>query len=128
MARFRRVFFPTALFLAAGACALASLQSAFSQSGRGPQPDPKVRRPDKRKYPDPPPKIRLPENPPQPKGKDGEDIIRINSDLVNVVVTIGGKPPNASLDLTPEDFEIFEDGAPQEIANFSRNADQPLKM
>jgi Ca-activated chloride channel homolog len=107
---------------------LASLQSAFSQSGRGPQPDPKVKKPDKRKYPDPPPKIRLPENVPESKGKDGEDIIRINSDLVNVVVTIGGRPPNASLDLKPEDFEILEDGAPQEIANFSRNADQPLKM
>ena len=126
--RLRRVLFPTALLLAAGAFILASLQSAFSQSGRGPQPDPKGRKTDKRKYPGPPPKIRLPENPPQPKGKDDEDIIRINSDLVNVVVTVGGRPQSASLDLKPEDFEIFEDGAPQEIANFSRNADQPLKM
>jgi Ca-activated chloride channel family protein len=105
---------------------LASLQSAFSQSGRGPQPDPKERKADKRKYPGPTPKIRLPENPPQQK--DGEIKITINSDLVNVVVTVGGRPPNASLDLKPEDFEILEDGAPQEVANFSRNADQPLKM
>jgi Ca-activated chloride channel family protein len=30
--------------------------------------------------------------------------------------------------LKPEDFEILEDGAPQEVANFSRYADQPLKM
>jgi Ca-activated chloride channel homolog len=126
--RRRRVFFPAALLLAAGAFILASLQSAFSQSGRGPQPDPKERKTDKRKYPGPTPKIRLPENPPQPKGKDGEDIIRINSDLINVVVTVGGLPPSASLDLKPEDFEILEDGASQEIANFSRNADQPLKM
>src|SRR5215471_14389786 len=125
--RFRGVFFPTALFLAAGACALASLQSAFSQSGRGPQSDQKSRNPNKPRYPDPPPKIRLPENPPPPKGDDG-GIIRINSDLVNVVVTIGARPANASLDLAPEDFEIREDGAPQEISNFSRNADQPLKM
>jgi Ca-activated chloride channel family protein len=127
MTRFRVVYFPIALLLAAGICALASLQSVFSQSGRGPQPDPNARKADKRKYPDPPPKIRLPENP-QPKGKDEEDTIRINSDLVNVVVTIGGRPLNASLDLAPGDFEIFEDGAPQEISNFSRNADQPLKL
>ena len=126
--RLRRVFFPTALLLAAGAFISASLQSAFSQSGRGPQPDPKERKTDKRKYPGPTPKIRLPENPPQPKGKEGEDIIRINSDLVNVVVTVGGLPPSASFDLKQEDFEILEDGALQEIANFSRNADQPLKM
>src|SRR5215470_7263655 len=126
MTRFRRIFFPTTLLLAAGAFILASLQSAFSQSGRGPQPDPKERKTDKRKYPGPPPKIRLPENPPQQSGSG--DIIRINSDLVNVVVTLGGRPLNASLDLKPEDFEILEDGAPQEVANFSRNADQPLKM
>jgi Ca-activated chloride channel family protein len=127
MTRFRRLFFPTAFVLAAGAFISASLQSAFSQSGRGPQPDPKERKTDKRKNPGPTPKIRLPETPPQP-GKESEDIIRINSDLVNVVVTVGGRPPNASLDLKTEDFEILEDGAPQEIANFSRNADQPLKM
>jgi Ca-activated chloride channel family protein len=126
MTRFRRVFFPTALLLAAGAFLLGSLQSAFSQSGRGPQPDPKERKTDKRKYPGPPPKIRLPENPPQQKDDDIK--ITINSDLVNVVVTVGGRPPNASLDLKPEDFEILEDGSPQEVANFSRNADQPLKM
>jgi Ca-activated chloride channel family protein len=107
---------------------LATLQSAFSQSGRGQQPDPKERKTVKRKYPDPPPKIRLPENDSQSKGKDGDDIIRINSDLVNVVVTVGGSPKSASLDLKPEDFEIFEDGGLQEIANFSRYADQPLKM
>src|SRR5215475_5702746 len=128
MTRFRRVFFPTALLLGAGALITASLQSAFSQSGRGPQPDPKDRKTDKRKYPGPAPKIRLPENPPQQTGRDNGDIIRINSDLVNVVVTVGGRPLNASLDLKPEDFEILEDGAPQEVANFSRNADQPLKM
>jgi Ca-activated chloride channel family protein len=126
MKRFRRVFFPTALLLAAGAFILASLQSAFSQSGRGPQPDPKERKTDKRKTPGPTPKIRLPENPPQQKDDDIK--ITINSDLVNVVVTVGGRPLNASLDLKPEDFEILEDGAPQEVANFSRNADQPLKM
>src|SRR5262245_4680989 len=127
MVRFRRVFFPTALLLAAMAFVLASLQSAFSQSGRGPQPDPKGRKTDNPKYPGPPPKIRLPEQKVK-DDKDGEELIRINSDLINVVVTVGGRPANASLDLKPEDFEILEDGSPQEIANFSRNADQPLKM
>jgi Ca-activated chloride channel family protein len=125
---FRKIFFPIAILLAAGACVLAPLQATFSQSGRGPQPDPKGRKTDKPKDPDPPPKIRLPENVPQQKGKDDEETIRINSDLVNIVVTIGGRPQNASLDLKPEDFEVLEDGAPQEVANFSRNADQPLKM
>jgi Ca-activated chloride channel family protein len=107
------------------------LRTAFSQSGRGQRPESKKEGPDKPKPPGPKPKIRLPENPRRQKekgGKESEDTIRINSDLVNIVVTIAGRPSNASLDLKPEDFEIFEDGAPQEIANFSRNADQPLKM
>jgi Ca-activated chloride channel homolog len=118
---------PIALLVASAACLLAPLQAVFSQSGRGPQPESKERKTGRRRNPDPPPNIRLPEQ----KGTDGKDsgeTIRINSDLVNVVVTIGGKPLNSSLDLKPEDFEILEDNAPQEIANFSRTADQPLKM
>src|SRR5262245_110655 len=128
MTRSRKVIFPIAL-LTAGACALASLQAAFSQSGRGQQPEPKEGKTVKRKYPGPPPTIRLPEQ----KGNDGKDsgTIRINSDLVNVVVTVGANgrgPLAASPDLKPEDFEILEDGATQEISNFSRNTDQPLKL
>jgi len=107
------------------------LRTVFSQSGRGQQPEPKKQTPDKPKPPGPMPKIREPENPPRQRdkgGKESEETIRINSDLVNVVVTIAGRPSSASLDLKPEDFEILEDGAPQEISNFSRNADQPLKL
>ena len=120
-----------ALFLAAVTFVLTPLRTVFSQSGRGQRPEPKKQTPDKPNPPGPTPKIREPENQSQQKGKggkEGEDIIRINSDLVNVVVTISGRPSNASLELKQEDFEILEDGAPQEIANFARDADQPLKM
>src|SRR5262245_1051694 len=116
---------------AASYISLTPLQTAFSQSGRSHPPDPKKQKPDKPQPPSPPPKIRLTENDPQQKGKnekDKEETIRINSDLVNVVVTVGGKPSNSQLDLKREEFEILEDGAPQEIANFSRDADQPLKL
>jgi Ca-activated chloride channel family protein len=122
---------PLGFFLAVAPFTFTPLRKVFSQSGRGQQPESKKQTPDKPKPPGPRPKIRVPENPPQKKGKggkEGEDTIRINSDLVNVVVTIAGKPSNASLDLKLEDFEILEDGAPQEIANFARESDQPLKM
>jgi Ca-activated chloride channel family protein len=122
---------PPALLLAVVTIVFTPLRTVLSQSGRGQQPESKKQEPDKPKPPGPKPKIRLPEDRPKEKekgGKESEDTIRINSDLVNIVVTITGRPSNASLDLKPEDFEIFEDGAPQEIANFSRNADQPLKM
>jgi Ca-activated chloride channel family protein len=119
------------VFFVAPFLVFTPLQSVFSQSGRSQPPDPKKQKPDKPQIPGPPPKIRLPENDPSHNGKseiDNAETIRINSDLVNVVVTIGGKSSNGSLDLKQDDFEILEDGAPQEIANFTRDADQPLKL
>jgi Ca-activated chloride channel homolog len=119
------------VFFVAPFLVFTPLQSAFSQSGRSQPPETKKQKPDKPQIPGAPPKIRLPENDNSQKGKsekDNAETIRINSDLVNVVVTIGGKSSNGSLDLKQEDFEILEDGAPQEIANFTRDADQPLKL
>jgi Ca-activated chloride channel homolog len=120
-----------ALLLAVVTLVFTPLRAVFSQSGRGQQPESKKQTPGKPKTPGATPKIREPESLPRQKqkgGKESEETIRINSDLVNVVVTVAGRPPNASFDLKQEDFEILEDGAPQEIANFSREADQPLKM
>src|SRR5450755_1813921 len=53
-----------------------------------------------------------------PPPADEQDIVRITTNLVQVdaVVTKDGKPVT---DLKPEDFEIFEDGHPQTITNFS---------
>jgi len=47
-----------------------------------------------------------------------EDVVRITANLVQVdaVVTKNGKQVT---DLHPEDFEIYEDGRPQKITNFS---------
>ena len=120
-----------ALLLAVVTFIFTPLRAVFSQSGRGQQSGSKKQAPDNSKPPRPTPKIREPESLPRQKqkgGKESEETIRINSDLVNVVVTVAGKPSGASLELKREDFEILEDGVPQEIANFSREADQPLKM
>jgi Ca-activated chloride channel family protein len=120
-----------ALLLAVVTFVFTPLRTVFSQSGRGQQPESKKQTPGKPKHPGAPPKIREPENPPRQRdkgGKESEETIRINSDLVNIVVTVAGRPSNALPDLKQEDFEILEDGAPQEIANFAREADQPLKM
>src|SRR5712691_13476811 len=53
-----------------------------------------------------------------PPPADEQDVVRITTNLVQVdaVVTKDGKPVT---DLKPEDFEIFEDGHPQTITNFS---------
>lgn len=98
------------------------------QSGRTPQ-DPKPKKPEIVPPNTPQPKVRTPEQIPQnPPKKDDEDTIRINSDLVTVITSIAKKLPTASLSLTREDFEIMEDGVPQEIANFTRDAEQPLNL
>src|SRR5437762_11758615 len=53
-----------------------------------------------------------------PPAADEQDVVRITTNLVqvDVVVTRDGKQVT---DLKPEDFEIFEDGKPQKITNFS---------
>jgi VWFA-related protein len=59
----------------------------------------------------------------KPAGDD-QDVIRITTNLVQVdaVVTKDGKPVT---DLKAEDFEIFEDGRPQSITNFSYISNVP---
>src|SRR6266567_8492596 len=57
-------------------------------------------------------------------GTDDQDVIRITTNLVQVdaVVTKDGKQIT---DLKPEDFELFEDGHPQTITNFSYVSNVP---
>ena len=52
----------------------------------------------------------------QPRSED-QDVVRITTNLVqvDVVVTRDGKQVT---DLKPEDFELFEDGHPQQITTF----------
>jgi VWFA-related protein len=59
----------------------------------------------------------------EPSAAD-QDVIRINTNLVQVdaVVTKGGKQVT---DLNAEDFEVFEDGKPQAITNFSYVSNVP---
>lgn len=119
-----------ALFFVLGLSALFTLlpSPAQGQSGRTPQ-DPKKQKPEIVPPNTPKPKVRTPEELPQnPPKKEEEDTIRINSDLVTVVTTISKKSPTVPLNLSREDFEILEDGVPQDIANFARDADQPLNL
>src|SRR5437660_6100052 len=55
------------------------------------------------------------QNPPE---VDSQDVVKITTNLVQVdaVVTKDGKQVT---DLKPEDFQLFEDGKPQTITNFS---------
>jgi Ca-activated chloride channel homolog len=66
--------------------------------------------------------------PPVKSAPAEEEAIRINSDLVNVVTTIIPPPGGKPTDLKLEDFEILEDGVPQELTNFARESEAPLRL
>lgn len=113
-----RLIILAVFIIAAGRSMFFSLNPAHAQSGRG---SPSGKKPDKSRESPP---IRLPEQVQQENGVS----IRINSDLVTVVTTVSRRSPDDPLDLSREDFEILEDGVPQEITNFAREADQPLQL
>lgn len=97
----------------------------LGQSGRTNSQNPPVRKPTPSVKPVPPPPLPTPKPDAQePKG----ETIRINSDLVTVVTSVGGASSTQAGALQREDFEVLEDGVPQEILNFARDADAPLRM
>jgi len=104
------------------ACAMLG-NLTFGQSGRAPQQEPTRKRPVKPVPPDPLPTPKSAE-PQEPK----PDTIRINSDLVTVVASVAVPAGAPSRALEREDFEVLEDGVPQEIVNFARDADVPLRL
>jgi Ca-activated chloride channel homolog len=116
--RFQRSTLPLACLVAAAVVAFAV--AAVGQSGR--KGDTKRIEPVKPVPHDPlPPR---PDAPPEQK----PETIRITSDLVTIVVTVSSGNPAADGILSDSDFEVLEDGVPQSIANFARDADVPLRL
>ncbi|MGA2609160.1 MAG: VWA domain-containing protein [Terriglobia bacterium] len=61
--------------------------------------------------------------PPASKNK-----IRVRVEVVNVPVTVLGKRGLPIIDLTKDDFKVYEDGRPQAIRYFSQESHQPLRI
>src|SRR3954447_8132077 len=57
-----------------------------------------------------------------------EPTIRVNVNLVHVIATVKNKAGELVGNLNKEDFEILDNGAPQEVAVFGRQTDQPLSV
>lgn len=57
-----------------------------------------------------------------------EETLSINSNLVTVVTSVAIPKDGIPTELQAEDFEISEDGTPQEIVQFSREQDTPLRL
>lgn len=54
--------------------------------------------------------------------QDEDEVIRIETELINVPLTVTDKAGKPLLDLKRSNFTVFEDGKPQEIAEFSSTA------
>jgi Ca-activated chloride channel homolog len=54
--------------------------------------------------------------------------IKVNVHLVNVTFSVRNEAGLSPANLTKNDFEVFEDGVPQNISFFSRSADLPLTL
>jgi Ca-activated chloride channel homolog len=115
---------PSNLAIVMIGCLLAALLCAplfhsHAQSGRNKQDE---KRPTK---PVPPPSL---PRPPVTAPEQKEEAIRINTDLVTLVTTITPPAGAKASDLQREDFEVLEDGKPQELSNFARESEAPLRL
>jgi Ca-activated chloride channel homolog len=59
---------------------------------------------------------------------DGEAVERIESDATNVLLSATDRKRQFVNTLKPEDLRVLEDGVPQQISYFEREADAPLSI
>ncbi|MBK8465537.1 MAG: VWA domain-containing protein [Chloracidobacterium sp.] len=76
--------------------------------------------------PNPPAKAPLPQ--PTPPPSDDDEVIKVDTDIVNVLFTAQDRNKRLLTSLKQEDVKIFEDGKQQEITTFSRQIDLPLSL
>ena len=60
--------------------------------------------------------------------KESDTPIKVDVDVVNVLCTVYDKRGALVQDLSKSDFEIFENGRPQDIRYFARDTDLPLAV
>ena len=65
---------------------------------------------------------------PTPPPIDEEGVIKVDSDVVNVLFTAQDRNRRLLTGLTQQDIKLIENGQPQEIVAFSRQVDLPLSL
>jgi Ca-activated chloride channel homolog len=81
------------------------------------------------KPPATPPAAKPPDQPEPSAPPDSKShTVRIRVDVVNVPVTVLNKRGLPVIDLTKDDFQLFEDGVQQNIKYFNRETQMPLLM
>ncbi|HEV7844385.1 MAG TPA: VWA domain-containing protein, partial [Pyrinomonadaceae bacterium] len=59
---------------------------------------------------------------------DSDDVVRVETDLTNILFTAIDKNKRFITEMRKEDIRITEDGTPQEIFTFERQTDRPLSL
>ena len=65
---------------------------------------------------------------PTPPIDEDDEVIKVDTEAVNVLFTAQDKNRRLLLTLKPTDFQIFENGQLQEVSAFSRQVDLPLSL
>jgi len=65
---------------------------------------------------------------PTPKIEEDDEVIKIDTEVVNVLFSAQDKERRLMLDLKQTDVRLIEDGQPQEITAFARQIDLPLSL
>lgn len=65
---------------------------------------------------------------PTPTPSPEDEVIKVDSDVVNVLFTAQDRSHRLLTDLKQADIRLLEDGKPQEIVSFSRQVDLPLSL
>lgn len=60
--------------------------------------------------------------------EQSEDVIRVDTNLTNLLFTAADKHNRFITTLKPEDVRVIEDGVPQKIFTFQRETDRPLSI
>ncbi len=65
---------------------------------------------------------------PTPPIEEDDEILKIDTEAVNVLFTAQDKDRRLLLDMASSDIQVFENGEMQEIIDFSRQVDLPLSL
>jgi len=65
---------------------------------------------------------------PPPPIKEEDEVIKVNTEAVNILFTAQDRNHRLLTGLKPEDIKVFENGQLQEISAFSRQIDLPLSL
>lgn len=131
-------FFALSLSVATACCALFPQRPLLAQQAPSPHPvvaapQQRVRhaddvRPQQQQPAVSPSQEPTPVPPVGAGAQEADEVVTVETNLVDLPLSVTDRNRRYVTTLKPEDIRVYEDDAPQEIATFQREADQPLSL